>query len=115
MAQKKATNQATAGIESGIDPEDIARTELAGAMVPTPDDIVEMLSPLASMLYLQQLAWANFQNWTAWLADMTPEQQADAQGATKVLQVNAQVCGLLDAICETVGLTPVKTDAPAFT
>lgn len=95
-----------AGVGDGLDPEEMAKTELAKAMIPTPDDIMDELSPLAALYLLDQMAWATFTNWTAWLSDMTDEQKADAESAAPTLSGLGLVCGELDAICAAIGLAP---------
>lgn len=94
-----------------IDPEQSARIELMGLQVPTPDDLVDGLTPLAQLLYLQQLAYTVLGGFAAEAVDSleTFEDQAvivsDTVGALNL------ICGEIDAVCAPLGLLPEGWDA----
>src|ERR1700744_686759 len=90
----------------GIDPMEIAKTELAKAMVPTPDDIMEMLSPIAALYYLEQLGWGTFRLWTAYAQDEVgkdPDAEADLAETLQGIGVSV---GAIDAVAARIGLIP---------
>lgn len=95
-----------------IDPCEIARTELAQAMVPTPDDIVGDLSPLACLYFLEQLGWAVLTCWTAYASDEADKGSESADDLAETLNAIAMTVGQLDQTCARIGLLPVEAVPP---
>lgn len=89
-----------------IDPEQTARMELMSFQVPAPDDLVDGLTPLAQLLYLQQLAYTVLGGFAAGAIDTLGADEAP--GATVSATVGALnlICGEIDAACEPLGLLP---------
>lgn len=95
-----------------IDPNEIARVELAKAMIPTPDDVVTDLSPLAALYYLEQLGWAVLTLWTAYASDETDKGSDGADDLGQTLNEVAETVGRLDQICARIGLLPIEAVPP---
>lgn len=91
-----------------IDPQEMAKAELAEAMIPTPDDIMEELTPLGALYYWEQLGWATLTTWTAHVQDMDDQGDEAASEMAGVLQGIATALGGLDAVCATIGLVPAE-------
>lgn len=97
---------------SAVDPNELARSELAEAMIPTPDDVMADLSPLAGLFYLEQLSWAVLTSFTAH-AESTQgkNKQADDDLAITLNEL-AMLVGGLDQTCARIGLLPVEAVPP---
>lgn len=99
-------------MNDGPDPEAMARAELAEAMAPHPPDLIEGLSPLACMLYLDQLGWGTLNIWTAWLSQLeTVDSDAPAE-ITLAFGGLMMAVGALDGICVVLGLIPAGQAVP---
>lgn len=96
-----------------IDPQEMAKKELAKAMVPTPDDICEELSPIAALYFLEQLSWATLTLWTAYAKDEQDKAPEVADDLGLTLQGVALAVGSLDEICARIGLIPPAAVFPA--
>lgn len=95
-----------------IDPNVIAREELAKAMIPTPDDVVTDLSPLACLFYMEQLGWAVLTSWTAYASEAQENGVEGADDLGVTLNQIAETVGRLDEICARIGLLPVEAVPP---
>lgn len=95
-----------------IDPNQIAREELAKAMIPTPDDVVTDLSPIAALFYLEQLGWAVLTSWTAYASEAAENNVEGADDLGVTLNQVAETVGRLDEICARIGLLPVEAVPP---
>lgn len=95
-----------------IDPEQIARSELAAKMVPSPDDIMGELSLLAGLYYVNQIAWAGYTLVTAELQEDAEKGINVPAEVTTALQTLAEVVGMLDEACIGLGLLPVAARTP---
>lgn len=95
-----------------IDPEQLAKNELSEAMIPTPDDVVNDLSPLAALYYLEQLGWATLNVWTAYAQEAEDTKQDGADDLAITLQQVASIVGSLDATCARIGLIPADAIPP---
>lgn len=84
----------------------MAREALAKAMLPTPDDIMTELDPLAALYYLDQLAWGCLKLWTAHLSDSVGGNDEVAADLAETLAGIATAVGELDEICARIGLAP---------
>ena len=96
-----------------IDPQAAAQSELAAAMIPTPDDVCESLSPTGALYYLEQLAWAVLTLWTAYSSDQQGNDQDADDDLAVTLQQVATIVGSLDATCARIGLIPADAVPPA--
>lgn len=96
-----------------VDPQEVAKVELAKAMIPTPDDVLTELSPLAGLYYLEQLGWAVLTSWTAYADDAKGDDVETADDLAETLQGVAQVVGQLDAVCARIGLIPLDAVPPS--
>jgi len=88
--------------------EDLARTELATAMVPWPEDLLADIGPLGQMVYLNQLAWHVFRSLRGMLStDASIELQA---GDPPVVALNQlmEAIGMIDQVCVTLDLIPIE-------
>lgn len=94
------------------DPHETAKAELAEAMIPTPEDVISDLSPLAALYYLEQLGWATFTMFTAYAeSEQGKDQAADDDLAVTLTQIGV-VVGMLDETCIRVGLLPLEARQP---
>lgn len=89
-----------------IDPQEIAIAELRAQMVPTPDDIVDMVGTVTQVYYLQMLAYSVMTQLVA-KAEVEGESDDDADQVTvKVLEAISTACGNLTAACVYMGILP---------
>lgn len=97
---------------SDIDPNEMARKELAEAMIPTPDDVMTDLSPLAGLFYLEQLGWAVLTSWTAYSQEAIETNAEGSDDLSVTLSQVAAVVGMLDGTCARIGLIPPDAVPP---
>lgn len=97
-----------------IDPQELAKQELAKNLVPTPDDIAEMLSPIAMLYYFEQLGWATIKTWTGHLMEHAKDPAEITDDLSQTLQGIMEVVGALDEVAARIGLIPAEavTGAP---
>lgn len=101
--------------ESDIyDPEQAARAELGANSVPTPDDLMADVGPLAVLLYLRELSYYGMRLMSASLSIDNAEPPADDSEPVRALAALSQVCGELDGACVLVGLLPADYGADAL-
>lgn len=93
-----------------IDPEQAARMELMSLQVPAPDDLVDGLTPLAQLLYLQQLAYAVLGGFVAGAIDTLATDEAPSATASDTVGALNVICGEIDAVCAPLGLLPEGWD-----
>jgi hypothetical protein len=93
------------------DAQDIARTELAEAMVPAPADLMADVGPLGRLFYLEQLAYSTLSAWAAMLSGDADEDPAATDERVVAMQGIAQACGALDAACVAVSILPPEATA----
>lgn len=98
-----------------LDPEQIARKELAEAMIPTPEDVVTDLSPLGALFYLEQLGWAVLTSWTAYSQEQADAGAEGAEDLSVTLGQVASIVGMLDGTCARIGLIPPDAVPPGVT
>lgn len=96
-----------------INPEELVRAELAAAMVPTPDDIMADLTPLAGLFYWEQMAWGVLKLWAAEVADWTVADQAASDDLGATLNALADIVGQVDGLAAKLGLIPAEQVPPA--
>lgn len=98
---------------TAIDPEQLARQELAAAMIPTPEDVVTDLSPLGALFYLEQLGWAVLTCWTAYSQEQAEQGVEGADDLAVTLSQVGAIVGMLDGTCARIGLIPPEAVPPA--
>jgi hypothetical protein len=89
-----------------IDPQQMAKEALAKAMIPTPDDIMESLDPLAALYYFEQLGWGVLTLWTAYVTEMDGIDSDVTTDLAETLNGIAVTVGGLDVVCARIGLIP---------
>lgn len=99
---------------SAVDPNDLARNELAEAMIPTPDDVMSDLSPLAGLFYLEQMGWAVLTSFTAYAEETQGKNKAADDDLAVTLNELAMLVGGLDQTCARIGLLPVEAVPPKW-
>lgn len=83
-----------------------AKDELGALMAPAPEDVLEDLSIIASLFYVEQWCYALLAQWNAKLSEDAPtDEDTDGQVAN-AMQGIAAACGNLDASCVLMGLLP---------
>lgn len=95
-----------------IDPQEDAQAELAATMTPTPDSIVEDLSPMAALFYLERLAWQVLTSWTAHVSEMNGAEVELVDDIAQTLNGIATAVGVIDGVCERIGLIPQGATPP---
>jgi len=96
-----------------IDPQELAKQQLADGSVPAPEDLLADLDPLAALYYLEQTGWMVLNMWTGFAQE---QQDANADGAEDLavtLSQVAAVVGMLDGACARIGLIPTDAVPPA--
>lgn len=96
-----------------IDPQEDAQAELAANMTPAPDAIVEDLSPMASLFYLERLAWQVLTSWTAHVTEMGSAEVELQDDIAQTLNGLATAVGMIDGVCERIGLIPQGATPPS--
>ena len=91
---------------------DMATTELAEAMVPTPEDMLADVGPLAQAWYLQQLAYHVMRSFTAFLSTDEAGDVADDSEPVRALGALTTLCGIADGICVTLSILPAEAAGP---
>lgn len=96
------------GEKLSIDPEENAKTELATAMVPTPEDIADMLTPLTMLYFMDRVGWVALTSLTAMGVDLKEIETADTGDLGSVVNMLADIVGQLDGLCAHCGLLPAS-------
>jgi len=104
--RRAATMSDTSNGTGSIDPMEDAVAELAGNMVPNPEDLFKGLSPNASLWFLQQSAYTALGKWAEMLAPGDATGEFDGTDVTKAFYAVTAVCGMLDEACVLVGILP---------
>lgn len=89
-----------------LDPNVIAREELAKAMIPTPEDIAGDLTPLSALFYLEQLSWTVLAMFTGFTQEQSDAGNDGAEDLVQTLNEIATITGMLDQCCSRIGLIP---------
>lgn len=85
---------------------DLATAELAEAMVPAPDDVLEDCGPLACLWYLTQAAGFTLGRWAGTIDSPAGSELTDGDAPVQALSVLTQVMGMLNGACVLVDLLP---------
>lgn len=89
-----------------IDTLEMAKLELAEAMVPTPEDLLGDVGPLAQLYYTERLLYVLLGMWTGMIAeDTTSGLDADSP-PVKAQQAIALAAGNIDAACILLDILP---------
>lgn len=88
------------------DAQQLAVNELAAATVPTPDDLLGDVGPLAQVFYLEQLAYAVMRAYTAMLSASDDDAMPDDSEPVRALAALGEACGNLDAACILLSILP---------
>ena len=95
-----------------IDPQEMAKKELAEVMIPTPDDVCESLSPIAALYYFEQLGWKLLTLWVAHVSDsIGADPEINAELSATLTAIN-MIVGETDAVCVNIGLLPPEAIPP---
>lgn len=81
-------------------------TELAQVAVPSPDDILSELSPLAQLYFVEQLAWELLRSYAAMGAATEGDEDAESSNLSGALTGIGVAAGALDESCVLMGLLP---------
>ena len=96
----------------GVDPMQVAVDELGGAMVPTPDDLLDDIGPMGCLWYLTQVAAFTLGRWAGTLdPDVVPD-MTDDDGPVRALQAITLATGNLNAACIAVSILPEEAALP---
>lgn len=88
------------------DANEMAQGELAANTVPTPDDVLQDVGPLAVLWYARELAYYAVKSWAAQLS-LTDHDDIHAESElSEALQGISLAAGNLDAACILVSLLP---------
>lgn len=97
---------------SVIDPHEMAKAELASAMIPAPEDQVTDLTPIGALYLLEQMGWAVLTLWTAHAEDQVSEADDVTSDLATTLQGIGTCVGMLDEICARIGVLPLEAVPP---
>lgn len=89
-----------------------AQSELAAASVPTPDDILADVGPLAQLYYLERLAYTVLSNFTAMLTADGIDPVDDDSEPVRALAAIGEACGNLDGACILLSILPEDARQP---
>lgn len=90
----------------GVDPAQIAQSELAANTVPTPEDVLADVSPLTQLWYARETCYAAMRVMAATLSVGDDEAPPDDSEPVRALAALSDACGTLDGACSLVGLLP---------
>jgi hypothetical protein len=89
-----------------IDTMEMARSELAREMYPSPEDMIPELSPLAALFFTEQCAVELLKHYITSLEGEDQDALDTSEGIGKALEAIAQALGMLDAACVAMGILP---------
>jgi hypothetical protein len=89
---------------SDVDAQQLARDELATAMVPAPDDLLSDVGPLAQLYFLNQCAEYVMKAWVGMLQGDTAAGVEDDSEPVRALAAIANATGQLAAACQLVSI-----------
>jgi hypothetical protein len=92
----------------GIDTLEMAKHELAADMVPSPDDIMDDLSPLGQLYFAEQTVYECLKRYTAALSEEATEVTDTSEGAGKALVAISEAAGMLDVAMVEMGMLPAE-------
>ena len=93
-------------IENEQDANEMAQGELAANTVPTPDDVLADVGPLAVLWYARELAYYAVTFWTATLSADEAADIGDTSELAQALEAISLAAGNLDGACVLVSLLP---------
>lgn len=95
-----------------IDTMEMARTELASNMFPSPDDLVSDLSPVGFLFFVEQCAVELFKQYVAELSENDAGVEDTGDGAGRAMAAIGQALGMLDTACVAMGILPGEAIQP---
>jgi hypothetical protein len=100
---------------AAIDPFEDVQSELAQNTVPTPEDVLSDVGPLAALWYARETAYYAVKLFTASLSIDSDEPPPDDSEPVRALAALSAAAGNLDGACVLVSLLPpgYGDDAPA--
>lgn len=94
------------GSETGTDPFELAQSELKANTVPTPDDVLLDVGPLAALWYARETAYYAMRLMSATLSLTGTDDPDDGSEPVQALAALSVACGQLDGACSLLGLLP---------
>jgi hypothetical protein len=95
------------------DANELAQSELAANTVPTPDDVLADVGPLAVLWYARELAYYAVKFWSATLSADEAADIGDTSELGQALEALSLAAGNLDGACVLVSLLPSDYDTGA--
>jgi len=94
------------GPYTGEDANELAQGELAQNTVPTPDDLLADVGPLAALWYAREVSYYAVQLWTSLLSGDEAADLGDTSELASALEGISIAAGNLDGACIRVSLLP---------
>lgn len=91
----------------GADANELAQSELAANTVPTPEDVLADVGPLATLWYARQTVYYAQQLWAALLSGDEAADLGDTTELAAALEGISIAAGNLDGACIRVSLLPL--------
>jgi hypothetical protein len=101
----------TAGAPAEVDANELAQGELAANTVPTPDDVLQDVGPLAVLWYARELTYYAVKSWAAQLSLDDEVAVGDSSELSSALEAISLAAGNLDGACVLVALLPSDYDS----
>lgn len=96
----------TAGAPAEVDANELAQGELAANTVPTPDDVLQDVGPLAVLWYARELTYYAVKSWAAQLSADEAGDVGETSELSQALEAISLAAGNLDGACVLVSLLP---------
>jgi hypothetical protein len=105
----------TNGAEVEQDANELAQSELAANTVPTPEDVLADVGPLAVIWYIREAAYYAVKFVSATLSTQEAADVTDDSGPARALAALSMAAGELDGACMAVDLLPLEYGDDATT
>lgn len=89
-----------------LDTMEMARAELAKAMVPTPEDLLDGMGPLGVLFYAEQTVVEAFKLLVFFASESADDPDAEEGDLPRVIEAVGMALGQLDAACILLGILP---------
>jgi hypothetical protein len=89
-----------------VDANELAQSELAANTVPTPDDVLADVGPLAALWYARETVYYAVKFWAATLSGTEADNVGDTSDLSAALEAMSLAGGNLDGACMRVSLLP---------
>lgn len=93
-------------IDTEQDANELAQGELAANTVPTPEDVLQDVGPLAVLWYARELTYYAVKSWAAQLSIDEAGDIGDTSELSQALEAISLAAGNLDGACVLVSLLP---------